>query len=196
MSPGAALAAFALIFVAELPDKTFIASLVLGTRFPPLPVWIGVSAAFAVHTAIAVTAGGLLGLLPHQLLDALVAAAFFGGALYMLFVPEETEERRGARLAAGTPAPTAVRVAASSFGVIFVAEWGDITQILTANLAARYRSPLSVAIGAVLALWAVAALAVLAGRALRAVPLRLVRRATGVVLLALAVFDAVNAARA
>ena len=59
-----AVTAFALIFPAELPDKTFIATLVLSTRFRQWPVWLGVSSAFAVQVVIAVTAGGLLALLP------------------------------------------------------------------------------------------------------------------------------------
>jgi putative Ca2+/H+ antiporter (TMEM165/GDT1 family) len=196
VNPGVALASFGLIFLAELPDKTFIASLVLGTRFAPVPVWIGVCAAFTVHTAIAVSAGRLLSLLPHQTVDAIVAAMFFGGAVYLLVVPEEAEERRGSALAGGASAPTPARVVLSSFVVIFLAEWGDLTQILTANLAARYRDPTSVAVGAVLGLWTVAALAMVAATALRAVNLRLVRRFTAMVLLALAVFDAVAAAGA
>ena len=56
------------------------------------------------------------------------------------------------------------RTAATAFAVIFAAEWGDLTQLLTANMAAHYRDPLSVATGATLALWAVSAIAVTGGR--------------------------------
>jgi putative Ca2+/H+ antiporter (TMEM165/GDT1 family) len=74
-------------------------------------------------------------------------------------------------------------VALTAFVVIFVAEWGDITQILTANLAAHYHSPLSVALGAVLALWCVAALAVASGQSLlRLIDVATVRIVTAVVL--------------
>jgi putative Ca2+/H+ antiporter (TMEM165/GDT1 family) len=78
--------------------------------------------------------------------------------------------------------------------VIFIAEWGDLTQILTANLAARYHSGLSVAVGAVLALWAVAAVAVATGTTvMKYVPVKAVRIATGIALLALAVYSATQA---
>jgi putative Ca2+/H+ antiporter (TMEM165/GDT1 family) len=51
-------------------------------------------------------------------------------------------------------------VAGTSFLVILAAEFGDLTQFVTANLAAKYQDPLSVGLGAVLGLWAVAALAI------------------------------------
>ncbi len=56
--------AFGTIFLVELPDKTFIAALVLSTRYRPLAVWLGVGLAFAVQTLVAVTAGALATLLP------------------------------------------------------------------------------------------------------------------------------------
>jgi putative Ca2+/H+ antiporter (TMEM165/GDT1 family) len=88
------------------------------------------------------------------------------------------------------------RVAVTAFLVIFLAEWGDLTQILTANLAAHYHDALSVGVGAVLALWAVAALAVVAGQSvLRVINIVTIRIATAVVLFALtgwAVWEAVR----
>src|SRR4029450_1291847 len=90
-----------------------------------------------------------------------------------------------------------VRVALASFGVVFLGEWGDITQITTANLAARYGDPFSVGLGALLALWSVSALALTVGRGLVArVPTRLVRRLTGTILAVLAVVTLVEAIRA
>ena len=56
---------FGTIFLVELPDKTFIATLVMSTRWRPLLVWIGVSLAFFVQTAVAVLAGGLISRLPR-----------------------------------------------------------------------------------------------------------------------------------
>ena len=80
--------------------------------------------------------------------------------------------------------------------MIFVAEWGDLTQILTANLAAHYHSALSVGVGATLALWSVALLAVVSGHGLvRRVSVRRVRQLTGVILVILAVASAVSALR-
>ena len=81
------------------------------------------------------------------------------------------------------------RAAATAFAVVFVAEWGDLTQILIANLAAHYRSPLSAGAGALLALWVVTAIAVTGGRWLgRAVNAMVLRAGTAVVLAALAAY--------
>jgi putative Ca2+/H+ antiporter (TMEM165/GDT1 family) len=189
---------FAVIFLAELPDKSMVASLVLGTRFRPLYVWIGAAAAFSIHVVIAVAAGGALSLLPHRLVESVVAVLFFAGAAYLLLGKDEpdddpTEEED--RVAAVT-APTLRRVASVSFAVIFVGEWGDITQIATANLAAKYHQPLSVGIGALLGLWTVVAIGVLAGaKLIEVVPLGLVRRITGLILAALGIVSVVAAVR-
>jgi putative Ca2+/H+ antiporter (TMEM165/GDT1 family) len=188
-----ALTTFVVIFPAELPDKSLFASLVLGTRFRPLPVFCGVAAAFAVHVVIAVAIGGVFALLPRRLVLFVVAALFAGGAALLLLGREDGEAGEPSRAAAaGHP----LRIALASFGVVFLGEWGDITQLTTANLAARYRDPVSVGIGALLALWAVAALALTVGRGLvQRVPARLVRRLTGLVLAALAVLSLVEAIR-
>ena len=190
------LTTFVVIFPAELPDKSMFASLVLGTRFRRLPVFCGVAAAFAVHVVIAVAIGSVFALLPERLVLFVVAALFAGGAAWLLLGREDDQD-------AGGEAPRTMadqrplRVALASFGVIFVGEWGDITQIATANLAARYGDPLSVGVGALLALWSVAALALTVGLGLvQRVPARLVRRITGVILAVLAVLTLVEAVRA
>jgi putative Ca2+/H+ antiporter (TMEM165/GDT1 family) len=184
---------FALVFPAELPDKTFIASLVLATRGRPVQVWIGVAAAFTVHVAIAVAAGRAFALLPHRLVESVVAVLFAGGAVWCLLVREEQEEEKGVRAAA---LPSRGRVVVTAFTVIFLAEWGDLTQIVTAQLAARYNDPVSVGLGAIAALWIVAVIAIVGGQGLlRYVPLLIVRRLTGVILGAFAVVGAVSAIR-
>ena len=61
MSLAAAVTSFAIILPAELPDKTVLACLVLGSRYRPGFVFAGAAVAFAVQAALAVTAGGLLG---------------------------------------------------------------------------------------------------------------------------------------
>jgi len=190
------LTTFVVIFPAELPDKSLFASLVLGTRFRPLPVFCGVAAAFAVHVVIAVSIGGVFSLLPERLVLFVVAALFAGGSALLLFGRED--EGGDAAEASGVVADQRpVRVALASFGVVFLGEWGDITQITTANLAARYADPVSVGLGALLALWSVAALALTVGRGLvQRVPARLVRRLTGLVLAVLAVVTLVEAVRA
>jgi putative Ca2+/H+ antiporter (TMEM165/GDT1 family) len=201
---------FALVAVAELPDKTMIATLVMGSRSRPLPVWIGASGAFLVHVSLAVAAGRLLELLPHRALDAIITVLFLAGAVYLLVIPERSEEEKGTAevgdLAEGTaevggpaegtaevggPAPTpgTSRIVATAFGVILVGEFGDLTQLLTVNLVARYHQPFSVFTGALAALVAVAALGAFGGRALlRFVPLGVIRRVGGVVLTGFAAY--------
>jgi putative Ca2+/H+ antiporter (TMEM165/GDT1 family) len=191
------LTTFVVIFPAELPDKSMFASLVLGTRFRPLPVFCGVAAAFAVHVVIAVTVGGVfVALLPQRLLLFVVSALFAGGAALLLFGKEDVEEEGAAEASGAVADRRPMHVAMASFGVVFLGEWGDITQITTANLAARYRDPIGVGIGAVLALWSVSALALTMGRGLvQRIPARLVRRLTGVVLAVLAAVTLVEAVR-
>ena len=70
---------FAVTFVAELPDKSLFASLVLGTRYRPAHVWLGVAAAFAVHVTLSVVAGGLLTLAPKSVIDFVTAGLFLAG---------------------------------------------------------------------------------------------------------------------
>jgi putative Ca2+/H+ antiporter (TMEM165/GDT1 family) len=184
---------FVVIFLGELPDKTMFASLVLASRGRPLAVWFGAAAAFTVHVLIAVTAGGLLALAPQRVVDLIAAVLFAGGAVYAFRDTGEEEAEKGLEAA---QVAGARRTALTAFVVIFVAEWGDLTQILTANLAARNHDPLSVGVGAVLALWSVAALAVLGSRFLARLPMTVIRRVTGTVLAVLAVISLVEAIRA
>ncbi|HEY2076801.1 MAG TPA: TMEM165/GDT1 family protein [Streptosporangiaceae bacterium] len=186
--------AFAVTFLAELPDKSMFASLVLATRHRAGWVWAGAAAAFTVHMAIAVTAGQLLTLLPHRIVEWLVAGLFTAGAAYLWFTsfrPQHHEEADAARQG-GVP-PSFLRVAATSFAVIFVAEWGDITQLTAANLAARY-NPVLVFAGATAGLWAVAAIAVSIGaKSLSLIPMAWVNRITGLILLVLGSYAAFSA---
>ena len=199
---GVLVTTFVLIFPAELPDKTFVASLVLATRFPRLPVWIGVTAAFGMQSLIAVAAAWLLTLLPERLLAAAAAVLFFGGALIMLrsglsargdwreeMAEEIDEERQHEHANAVSDAAVRPwRVMLTSFALIALAEWGDLSQLLTAGLAARTKEPVSVFLGAWAALTTVTALAVLSGGWLAAhVPLHRVRLLSAVLLAALGV---------
>lgn len=187
---------FALIFVGELPDKTAIASLVLGTKFPWRWVFAGVAAAFLVHVVIAVFAGSLLTLLPHRVVEAVVAVLFLLGAFLVWREGREGDEDDEDAVDEPAAGSGFWKVAGLSFGTIFVGEWGDLTQILTANLAAKYADPISVGIGATLGLWAVGLLAILGGRTLlRVLPMKWITRVAAVVMVVLAVVSAVEAIR-
>jgi Ca2+/H+ antiporter, TMEM165/GDT1 family len=187
----------AVIFLAELPDKSLIATLVLGTRYRASWVWVGVATAFTVHVVIAVAAGGALALLPHRLLESIVAALFFIGAGLVLFSHEDDDEEEVVP-ASDEPyaGPSFGRVFLTSFTLIFIGEWGDITQIATANYAAKYDDPVSVGVGALLGLWLVSGLAVTVGaRLLNRVPVLLMRRITAAILVVFGAVSAVAAAR-
>ena len=187
-------AVFPIIFVGELPDKTMFASLVMSTRGNPLAVWLGAAGAFLVHVVIATTIGvALFHLVPHRALEGIVAFMFVVGAV--LAIREARKEREEEALIK-KEVGSGRRVVTTSFIVIFLAEWGDLTQILTANLAAHYHSPFSVGVGALLALWAVAALAVVGGQSLlRVINIRTVRIITAGVLFGLAGFTAWEAVK-
>ena len=183
------LATFALVFAAELPDKTAIASLILGTKYRPLWVFTGVAAAFTVHVVLAIVAGSLLGLLPHRTLQVIVAVLFALGAVLLLRGRHEEEEVNEA-----APEPTFWRVAGTGFMVVLVAEFGDLTQIVTANLAAHYRSPIAVGAGALAGLLCVAGLAITGGRALlRVLPIKWITRAAALAMLVLSGFSLASA---
>jgi putative Ca2+/H+ antiporter (TMEM165/GDT1 family) len=191
------LTVFGIVFVGELPDKTAVASLVLGARYSPLPVLLGVWAAFALHVVIACVAGGFVARLPQRPVEVVTSILFVLGAVLLLRSDPEQAAKEGEEEAAGVSGERAgLKVLTASFGVVLVAEFGDLTQILTATLAARYGDALSVGVGAVLALWAVAALAVTFGQTLlRVIPLRRVQQLAAVVLLVLAAVTLVAAVR-
>ena len=187
MHPGIILAVFPVIFIGELPDKTMFASLVLAARGHPRSVWTGAAGAFVLHVIIATTIGaGLFALLPHRVVEGVVALLFAGGAVMALRDADAEEE---VTLVA-RESRTRTKATATAFVVIFLAEWGDLTQILTANLAAHYHSPLSVGVGATLALWAVAGIAVVSGKGIVSrIPVRRVRQLTAAILVVLALIS-------
>ncbi|MFJ6697564.1 TMEM165/GDT1 family protein [Streptomyces sp. NPDC091272] len=176
---------FGTVFLAELPDKTALAGLMLGTRYRASYVFAGVAAAFLVHVCIAIAAGSVLTLLPQWLVQSVVGVLFLAGALVLLLKKDEDDEEVKA------PKDQSFwKVSGAGFMLILVAEFGDITQIMTATLAARYDNPVSVGIGAVLALWAVAGLGIVGGQALmKRVPLRLITKVAACLMLVLAAFS-------
>lgn len=210
MNLGIEAITFALVVPAELPDKTFISGVVLSSRYSALPVWIGAASGLIVQAGIAVVAGRLLSLLPHHIVEGVVAALFFAGALYLLLVKEKTAIGEGEAIAtrqeraldkadvqavALGARSSQFRVVLTTFVIIAIAEFGDLTQILIANLSARYRDPLSVFIGASVAFIVVSGVGVALGRTItRVLPLALIRKISGLALLALGILSVVNAA--
>jgi len=149
---------YGVIFVAELPDKTALAALVLATRHRPLPVFLGASLALTVQSVVAVTFGNVFSSLPAGLVRTVTGLLFLGCAVAMWRRPTDADVEADHPESRGF-----ISALATVFTVVFAAEWGDLTQIGTAALAARYHSPLEVFTGATLALWSVVALVVFVG---------------------------------
>ena len=191
--------AFVAILPVELPDKTFVATLVLSTRYPPLPTWLGVVSAFAVQVVIAVAAGHLLSRLPTRPVQIAAGVLFAVGAIILArgarkadLEEKEQEEAYEARV---REPKRGWRAFGASFVVLFTAEWGDLSQLVIAGLVASGRNPVATGIGGLLALATVSGLAVLLGRwLLRHVRLSIIRWIGAGVCGALAVVTLVSAA--
>lgn len=150
---------FGFIFVAELPDKTALAALVLATRYRPLPVFLGAALALTLQSVIAVAAGGLFSLLPAKAVHLGAGVLFLVSAVFMWRrKDEENETNKDDGQAVGF-----FKALWLVFGVVFVAEWGDLTQIATAGFAARYEAPFTIFCAATAALWVVTGIAVFIG---------------------------------
>lgn len=193
MSLTAAVTSFLAVLPAELPDKTILACLIMSSRYRPGYVFAGAAAAFAAQVVLAVAAGGAISLLPHHVVEALAAAAFLAGAVLLWRHKEESEDDED-------PKREGLRdgfwpITATAFGVVFLAEFGDLTQFMTIGLAARFHDPIAVGLGAVLALWVAAALAILIGwRVLHLIPVKWLTRGAALLMLALAGTSAAAAA--
>lgn len=197
MNVGAFLGIFALMFVLELPDKTMVAMVVMSTRARARSIVIGASAAFIVQTALAVSVGGLISLLPVRVKDAVVATLFLAGAAYLLLVSEKHVENEGSLDAQREQRGSATREALTAFSVVFVGEFGDLTQIQAANLSAKTHQPLEVFIAGSIALICVTFLASYGGAMLqRVVPLERIRQLGGLVFLGLGIWTLVEVATA
>jgi len=189
MNIGSFLGIFAVMFVLELPDKTMVATIVMGSRARSWAVALGASAGFVVQMALAVTAGSLLTLLPVHLKEFIVGALFLGGAAYLFFVSEEAEEAEGEREGALERASKVWKEVATAFSVIFIGEFGDLTQIQAANFAAKTHQPFEVFTAGSLALIGVACLGAFGGQALqRVIPLAKIRLGGAFIFLALGLY--------
>ena len=156
---------FAVIFLLELPDKTALAALLLATRHRPFPVFLGAAAAFVIQSAVAVLAGSLFSILPREPIRIGAGLLFLVMAALLVrrnLRQEEANEER----AVEQEEKRHHRPFVTAFTVVFVAEWGDLTQLATAALQARYQQPVVVFVAATLALWAVSAIAVALGNRL------------------------------
>ena len=185
------LVAFGVVFLAELPDKTMFATIVLATRYHrPVAVVVGVTVAMAFHSLLAVAVGEALRQLPHAPVQIAVAALFVVGGIVLLRGGDTEGDVEA------VPVHSAWGVIGRTAVVIGVAEFGDFTQLATVGIAANRGYPLAVAAGSLVAHIIVATLAVLAGRWLeRRLPVRTIQRSAGVLFIVFGVVTAVSAIR-
>lgn len=152
------LSTFTLIFLAELPDKTAVAILIMAAQRHPWAIYAGVCAAYVVQNTVAVVFGTWLSLLPPHWVHVGSGILFLVFALLMWFKKEEKEKPPHLRAQANF-----WRTCWTSFVVIFIAEWGDLTQLATAALVAKTKHPAIIFLASTLALWVVSGLFVIIG---------------------------------
>jgi Ca2+/H+ antiporter, TMEM165/GDT1 family len=176
------LTSFGLIFIAELPDKTAYTMLLLAARGRPALVFAGSCLALAVQALVAVALGSLFAHLAPAYVRYGSAAVFLGFGLWLLLTKPDAEQ---------VAEPLSKhRAFFSSFGLVFLAELGDATQIGTAALVARLHARWSVYLGATLALCAVALLmTTIGGTVGPRLPKLLLRRIGGGLFLVFAVLS-------
>ncbi|HWM74533.1 MAG TPA: TMEM165/GDT1 family protein [Nocardioides sp.] len=193
MDLGVVALTFGAIFLVELPDKTFLATLVLATKYRPILVWVGVGLAFTVQTTVAVLLGHAASLLPEEVVRTVAIVMFLAGAVILFREGRSHQEANGEEYADNVRPVHGLRAVGASFLVLFAAEWGDLSQLLTLSLVARYEEPLSVFLGALGALLTVSALAVLVGRnLLRWIPIHVLHYLGAAVCLVLATLTTIE----
>lgn len=185
------LVAVGVVALAELPDKTMLATLYLASRARRrLAVWIGVTLGYWLHVVISVTVGGSISLLPERPVRVVVGVLFLLGAVVVM----RSADDDAPALDEESSSASALAVARRSFAVIAVAEFADLTQLSTAGLAARSGRPIETGVGAALALAAVAGAATLAGSwVAERVPVRPLRLASAAVFVLIGVVTLVAA---
>ena len=187
-------ATFGIIFLAELPDKTMISSVIMGSKLVPQRVFIGASLAFLLQVILAVTVGGLVARVPRRPLDLTVGFVFLIGAGLILREILKNTVQEEESLAKSASREGFLPQVLLAFGVTFIGEFGDLTQIATANLAAKTADPLSVGIGSYLGLLAITTLGIYFGsRVLSKVPIKAVQLLSILILTALGLFSITTA---
>jgi putative Ca2+/H+ antiporter (TMEM165/GDT1 family) len=155
---------FSLIFIAELPDKTAFATLLMATRGRPLAIFLGVASAFVIQSIVAVSFGSLIGMLPERWVHLGAGLMFIGFAYHTWFHHDEEEAKTEEETPTISGRTKFFKSAWKAFLVIFIAEWGDLTQLATASIAAHYHEALlTILLAATLALWSVTAIAIFVG---------------------------------
>ncbi len=179
------LSCYALIFLAEIGDKSQLVCMLLASRYRRLPIFLGASTAFSILNILAITLGSILaGLIPQNIMAALVITMF------SIFGLKSLLERMGEEDDISEKSGHSVFI--TTFMMIFVAEFGDKTQLTVAALGAS-SDPVAIYIGATTALITTTLLGVMGGKWLTKFvsPLTL-HRVSGVLFLTFAAWISIN----
>lgn len=153
------LATYAAVFIAEIVgDKLLYTTGVLATRFRAVPIVCGMTVAFMAKMGVAVVIGSAIAKLPPLLVASITTMNFFLVAFAVWRRPDKKDAE------AEYFSSRALMV---SFAAIFFSEWGDVGQITTITMAARFGQPSLVWLGAVSAMVTKGILAASIGASLR-----------------------------
>jgi Ca2+/H+ antiporter, TMEM165/GDT1 family len=187
------IAAFVLVTVAEMADKTQLLTLSLACRYPPRMVLIGVSLAIAILNLVAVVIGAVAGrFIPVSAVQIGAGVLFVAFGLWNLLAKDKPENAEDCEVRSDKHAILAVA------GAFLLAEIGDKTQLATISLGARFEGSLldsvGVWVGATLGMILANALAVIVGHAAgRRLPEKLMKRISGVLFIAFGIWTLVEA---
>ncbi|PTN39052.1 TMEM165/GDT1 family protein [Desulfonatronum sp. SC1] len=179
-------ASFLLIFAAEIGDKSQLVCMVLAARHRALPVMVGSVSAFIVLNTLAVVFGAAIAnWIPEAMVYGVVAVLFLIFGVQAMRVEAEPDRE------CATP-PSGHGIFWATFALIFVAEFGDKTQLAVVGLSST-SIPLAVWIGATAALIVTSGLGIWAGcTVLQRIPITVLHRISGVFFIVLALFAAVQ----
>jgi len=180
------VAAFVLVTIAELGDKTQIAVITLSAKFKVFSVFSGAMLAFLLTTGIAVAIGDALTLvLPAFWIRIIAAIIFLIFGLHTI-ISRKDEER--------VKTKEARNAVFSSFSLITLMELGDKTQFAIIALSAEYKFPLLVFVGVIMAFALITGLGAVVGTALtRVVPLKYIQLGSGLVFVILGIIFLISA---
>jgi len=176
---------FLIVALAEIGDKSQLVCMTLAARHRGLPVVIGSILAFAVLNLLAVLFGAAVAAwLPEWLVALAVAILFAGFGISSLRYSEDNNEDETVEEKPGHG------IVATTFLLIFLAEFGDKTQLAVAALGST-GAPAAVWTGATAALAVTSLLGVVAGRKLlNRLPLKWIHKISGVFFLLVAIYAA------
>ena len=178
------LSTFTLIALAEIGDKSQLVCMTLAARHRHWPVLLGATAAFIILNTLAVLFGaGVAVWVPERVTAGIVAVLFGAFGIHALFKQDDGESE-------DVTEKSGYGIFLTTLTLIFVAEFGDKTQIAVAGLAGGF-DPVPVWLGATAALVMVSVLGVWAGRTvLQRLPLLWLHRISGGVFLLFALLAA------